>query len=395
MANIHSARDSYEREAELRRQTQEEMASLRKRLHDQAQRLLASQAAQKEENHLVRRSAELRTSVVGMERELSTLRAERDIAMAEMRGFKRISRYDRPSESLSIAESENSQNDVDPATLSATLSEQLEQVKENHRTALEDLAIQREQVNREISELTRQRDNMQEENTLYETQGKELVKQNAELMQQLTATKQSLDQMSRFNINSFRGKKPQPGSPSQTGSSTVFDSIPESTSLSSARRVETTHSQPVRKFKWGKGRPAEVKSSVSNPTHKGQQSSIASTTKATSTDLPMRRHIFQPTSILKPIRCEHCLERMWGLQELRCTSCGVYCHSKCQPHYHIQCNSAPLPTDDGENAPSGLFGTDLTRQAQLEEKDIPNIVTACVTAVETFGMYLGLVSPRH
>lgn len=88
MAGITSARDSYEREAELRRREQEEMTSLRKRLHEQAQKLVSAQAAQLENKELLRQSTELRTSVFGMEKELSTLKAERDLTMAEMQGMK-------------------------------------------------------------------------------------------------------------------------------------------------------------------------------------------------------------------------------------------------------------------------------------------------------------------
>lgn len=241
----------------------------------------------------------------------------------------------------------------DSTAMSEALLAHLEGIKNEHRAALESLTNQRDQICREISDLSRKRDTMKEENVLYESHGRELVKQNDELLKQLTHTRQSIEQMTRVNTR---------------------DAIPEANGLvSSARRVEPT-AQPVKKFKWGKGRAPDVKNSISHPK-------------------PLvGRHNLQPTSILKPVRCEHCSEKMWGRQELRCASCQLYCHSKCAPHYNnIQCNSAPQAqgtTDQAESEkPRHVFGTDLVRHVQEEGQGVPNVVTACIAAVEAFGAY--------
>lgn len=91
MAGISSAQDSYQREVELRRSSETEMAQLRTNLHEQAQKLVSLHAAQREGNDLVRRSTELRTSVFGIEKELSTLRAEREITIAEVEELRKVS----------------------------------------------------------------------------------------------------------------------------------------------------------------------------------------------------------------------------------------------------------------------------------------------------------------
>lgn len=249
---------------------------------------------------------------------------------------------------------------------------------------MEELASQKEHVASEIADLQRKQDQIKEENALHERRSEELRDQNAQLEQQLNSNQIALEQtqkMQRAPSNKTHSK----GSGSLPNSAASYDTIPENAGVAQARRVEHAQQQPVRKFKWGKGKPAaDNKSSISNPTHKAAQGSINSSRVLNAPEAQIRQHNFQPTSILRPIRCEHCSEKMWGLQELRCASCGLYCHSKCQPHYLIQCNSAPLPVDDAE--PIGIvFGGDLTRQAELEGKSVPNIVSSCISAVESYG----------
>jgi hypothetical protein len=60
------------------------MAALKTRLYEQAKKLVDLNAAQREEQDFEKRSSELRSSVYGMEQQLSTLQVERDITMAEM-----------------------------------------------------------------------------------------------------------------------------------------------------------------------------------------------------------------------------------------------------------------------------------------------------------------------
>jgi hypothetical protein len=39
-----------------------------------------------------------------------------------------------------------------------------------------------------------------------------------------------------------------------------------------------------------------------------------------------------------------------------------------------------------EDSPSELFGNDLGRQTEIESRPVPNVVSACIAAVESFGM---------
>ena len=101
-----------------------------------------------------------------------------------------------------------------------------------------------------------------------------------------------------------------------------------------------------------------------------------------STELSSRTHIFQQTSILRPVKCDYCGDKMWGLNEVRCTGaslqlsfssseltftltivCGGYCHTKCAGYLTSPC-SAHAPTAQDEamaGNPNGhvMFGCDL------------------------------------
>lgn len=99
----------------------------------------------------------------------------------------------------------------------------------------------------------------------------------------------------------------------------------------------------VKKFKWGKSTKHEVarpnhhakdnlsnvllvagssaSTSMSNTGANGSGSKSSSPMGRTngSSDLTSRAHMFQQTSILRPVRCEYCGDKMWGLNEVRCT----------------------------------------------------------------------------
>ncbi|KAI9600670.1 hypothetical protein H4Q26_000460 [Puccinia striiformis f. sp. tritici PST-130] len=66
---------------------------------------------------------------------------------------------------------------------------------------------------------------------------------------------------------------------------------------------------------------------------------------ATNSMVALRPHNFQPVSALRPVRCDYCGDKLWGLAER-------------------------------------LFGNDLVAQAKSENKLVPSVVTKCIEAVE-------------
>ena len=145
----------------------------------------------------------------------------------------------------------------------------------------------------------------------------------------------------------------------------------------------------ARKFKWGSKKGTD-KPSISTIHKVVPHLANMSLSESISSG---RQHSFQATSILRPVRCEHCGDKMWGMGELRCHACGVYCHTKCQPNYHHTCapggnHSAPTSqlSEPVEMVAMSMFGNDLVAQCLTEERSVPRIVTKCIEAVELASM---------
>ncbi|KAG0178082.1 hypothetical protein DFQ29_003960 [Apophysomyces sp. BC1021] len=105
-------------------------------------------------------------------------------------------------------------------------------------------------------------------------------------------------------------------------------------------------------------------------------------------------HAFQPTAFLRPVKCDACGEKMWGLSELRCQGCGFVTHAKCLSHVPQLCFASTTSSLDLLNMsetettgkPVSMFGVDLTVQAGREERSVPLLVEKCIAAVEIRGM---------
>lgn len=103
-------------------------------------------------------------------------------------------------------------------------------------------------------------------------------------------------------------------------------------------------------------------------------------------------HTFLPTSFLRPIKCDACGEKMWGLSELRCQGCLYATHARCLTHVPQLCYGGSTTTSF-ENLPSELdlpqrtlFGTDLAKQAKYEGRTVPLLIEQSISAVEKRGM---------
>ncbi|CAO1614360.1 unnamed protein product [Sympodiomycopsis kandeliae] len=107
-----------------------------------------------------------------------------------------------------------------------------------------------------------------------------------------------------------------------------------------------------------------------------------------SLDMIVREHNFAPFNVLRPTRCFSCQKNMWGQSEVRCSTCGQICHSKCLPSLTISCSQPYLRGDEGAPEPAGpsMFGRSLVEQALDESRDVPLIVEKCIQAVEANGM---------
>jgi len=164
------------------------------------------------------------------------------------------------------------------------------------------------------------------------------------------------------------------GSPSELGDSFRF------------AKPEAVEASTRNKFKWGKGK-SETTKTMATPTIPTAKSPTVA--RQGSIDQNSRQHGFQPVSILRPVRCDYCGDKMWGLNEVRCGRefysfsalalvpstdnrssisivCGSYAHAKCAGYLQGGCqasgSTAPSNQDDTLNfTPSGppIFGGDL------------------------------------
>lgn len=103
-------------------------------------------------------------------------------------------------------------------------------------------------------------------------------------------------------------------------------------------------------------------------------------------------HTFLPTSFLRPIKCDACGEKMWGLSELRCQGCLYATHARCLSHVPQLCYGGTTASSFDNTTPEldlphrSLFGNDLSEQARYEGRNIPAIIEHSISAVEKRGM---------
>lgn len=208
-----------------------------------------------------------------------------------------------------------------------SLATRLDMIKSEHRQALETLVLERNLTERDVLRLREEKTDLQQEATRLQEQNGEMHAQNAELHRQLEAARESLGRLQMQSAKpaaTAMRMREQASSQGRSSLASSVDTIPEAGGLAQATRVEQVAPQPVKKFKWGKGKTVVDQKSAA-PTHKAAQGSVASTTRAGSTDLLARHHVFQQVNILRTgVRCEHCTEKMWGLQESRCAGMSTY-----------------------------------------------------------------------
>ncbi|KDE09382.1 hypothetical protein MVLG_00288 [Microbotryum lychnidis-dioicae p1A1 Lamole] len=393
------AREEYDREVATRREVESRLEELRTRFVEQARRLADVDQDQKTRESLRSQTQELRSSVVATERQLSTLRAEVELSTAQAAELKGT---ESPTKTA---------ND----RIVEALNERLEEVKDRHRAEITALVEQRDALTREVDALQDARSFLIDESATLQARHVSLEGQTVEASKLLESLR---DQMSKLRVS------PSPGPSGHHASASISSmgkmALPRpsmSPSIGDLESVARLEAPIVKKFKWGKAK-AVTTASISSPQlqagssdphdrkgsvmglNMGSGAAAAGSSRSpqnsrsasVSIDHGIRSHAFQPTSILRPIRCEYCGDKMWGLNEVRCTGCGCYSHTKCIPYLLTPCShgSTALASDDTMTLLSqfsGMFGNHLTAQARSENREVPLVVSKCIAAVEVFGMY--------
>jgi hypothetical protein len=237
-----------------------------------------------------------------------------------------------------------------------SLTKRLNTVKEQYKSQLQPLTLEHEKLNREITELRETRDLYIEEAAALSAKNDELAELNTRLTKQTETMQDNLARPRAPSAYMRPGIKHHiSGSPSLSSiatTATLHETPDESFRQQRNGRADPIDAAPTaRRFKWYKSSKGPEPSGLSNSISRPLALPPDRSKTRPSADSGVREHVFQPTSILRFSKCEHCGDKMWGLQEVRCAGtrsvcvcsrresilirtfgtavCGIYCHTKC------------------------------------------------------------------
>ncbi|CAL1706632.1 unnamed protein product [Somion occarium] len=370
MDGLTVAQTEYDRELRARRDAEAEVTRLRILLSGQAARLTAISGDSRRQEAQRALSRELSDSLSILEKDLSKLKVERDMTLAEV-------------EELSATKSNSTIADEGGDTtmkIGRSLSMRFDNIKNQYEHELLPLTQKRENLFREIEELKASRNAFLEETTMLNARNEELAQLNAQYARRMEASGMDPSHIPERLSEDKNELKSQ--LTSSTTSSTVAlteesaDSKFIRTTKPDVQEQHTPQSRP--KFiKW----PGKAAKELFWPDANKQK--------------PRAEHAFLQVSVLRVARCDHCGDKMWGSQ-LRCSNCSIAVHTRCVHQVHLACSQQANGQRDEApsvtiNAPGpSLFGRDLTEQVKADWKDeqnfVPVIVEKCIDAVDLLGL---------
>ncbi|KAF8514203.1 signal transducer [Hysterangium stoloniferum] len=363
---ISVAQDEYDNEVAARREAEAEVTRLKVQLSGQAARLTELSAGERKRDIVEQISRDISENLHSLERDLSKLKAERDLTAAEVEELVLVKGY------IASAPAEGT-------TAQRSLTKRFDNIKTQYKRELAPLVQQREALLREINELKEERNICLEETTALNARNEELAALIAQMSRQMeagahisnlrpwqqAAQSQPLVPMMSKNLPTvpqFNQFNPV-ASTSSNGSTIIIEDREEP-------RVMVTPNSGKKWFKPSK--------ETFRPLTDGERETI--------------KHNFQLLTVLRFARCDHCGDKMWGTQ-LRCTTCNIACHNRCVGQIPLACSNEPRLREDAVNVgplPPSMFGRDLIEQVRAdsarEHRDIPIIVEKCIAAVEHLAM---------
>ncbi|KAG9316844.1 RhoGAP-domain-containing protein [Chiua virens] len=384
------AQKEYDRELIARRNAESEIIRLRVLLSGQAAKLTALTGETSRREARRQLSEELNKNLDRLERDLSKLKAERDVTLAEVEELC----------SSKSASGNVSSGDVSAAQLSRSLTMRLDNIKKQYQRELIPLTQQRDTLLREIVELKSAREQFLEETTVLNARNEELAQLSAQYTRRVEVVRPdtppaldvpavkvepilhekkstSLDR-GRPTLDLSNQLQPSLSSGSNPSTSTLVDD--RDTKMIRVAKPEHPEGMSTLKhgiFKWPGHRMRDQALTTSDPKSKG-----------------IVEHNFQLASALRFTRCDHCGEKLWGGSHYRCTICHVNVHLRCVNQVNLPCSQQHLrPREDlngiVQHSPS-IFGRDLIEQVRSDlrwgERKVPVIVEKCIEAVETLAL---------
>lgn len=199
-------------------------------------------------------------------------------------------------------------------------------IKQDYLDELEPLIASKAQLQREISDLRDTRNLYIEESTALSAKNDELTELHQRLLKKQESLQEGLSR-ARPPTAYLKGHKMHiSGSPSLSSLATaslstlhdVAEDAIRGSKLGNNQATEATAPATKNRFKWyksSKGPETAISAgSISKPL-----GIVEKPKTRPSHEVSLREHAFQPQTILRFSKCEYCGEKMWGLQELRCT----------------------------------------------------------------------------
>ncbi|KAG0700839.1 RhoGAP-domain-containing protein [Suillus ampliporus] len=383
------AQKEHDRELVARRNAEAEVTRLRVLLSGQAAKLTALNGEANRSEARRQLSQDLAKKLDLLEHDLSQLKAERDMTLAE------LEELCASKNSPSVANS----GELPAAQMSRSLTMRLDNIKTQYQHELIPLTQQREALIREVTELKAAREQFLEETTVLNARNEELAQLSAQYVRRIETSRSATPTMDvlglkeeaanplREKSTSFDRDHPQPDLPS-TASSLNGLGAPSTTTLVEepeakfkANRPEMADALPSTlksaKFKWPMGRGRDPSLSSADQKGKGRVA-----------------HSFNQTSVLRFTRCDHCGDKLWGSQ-FRCSGtylvCHISVHPRCVNQVQHTCSQQPPRRDDViAQSPPSMFGRDLVEQVKSDskwgERRVPVIVEKCIDAVEALAL---------
>ncbi|KAF8629116.1 hypothetical protein AX17_005702 [Amanita inopinata Kibby_2008] len=355
------AQAEYDRESKARRDAEAEVAHLRILLSGQTAQLTALSHDSKRQEQRQKSVKDIHDNLLELENDLSKLRVERDIIIAEM-------------EQLSTDRSSNAFL-ADPI---GSLSQRMEILSSQYQRDLIPLKQERESLSRETADLTATRDALLEETISLNTRNEELAALNQQSLRRGESTPARNSDPARRSQEKGR-LQPQNHQTANVvlPSSTFIVSPPfvmheDDIKNNRSQRIDGDAATPSKKFKW--------------PGYRGKDTPQVQTVVDSTKVKARLEHNFTHISILRFTRCDHCGDKLWGSQ-LRCTFCNMSVHVRCIANVHAPCTQHETPMKDERlTSPQSMFGRDLAEQAAVDsvgvDRVIPVIVEKCIEAVE-------------
>ncbi|KAA1471697.1 RhoGAP-domain-containing protein [Dentipellis sp. KUC8613] len=378
MDGLTVAQGEYDKELNARREAEAEVTRLRVLLSGQAARITAMSGESRKGELQKQLTQELSDNLSGLERDVSVLRVERDVALAE------VEELVTSKSSPSIADS-----DKTGVSVSRSLTTRLDKLKSHYKRELVPLTEEREALLREIAELKGARDVFLEETTMLNARNEELAQLNAlyaRRMENGTApARRSADGNSGDEKRSLSLDKPQPPQPAMQPSNTVLTTASLATDESTESKfVKVQKPDPNEspatlrgKFRWRAMR--EITGASNLAQENNEKGGL--------------KHAFQQLNVLRFTRCDHCGDKLWG-SLCRCSACNISVHPRCVNNVQSACTpQAPSRREDPNQQMAllpSMFGRDLVEQVRADAKGgdrmVPVLVEKCIQAVEASAM---------